>query len=278
MPFFHNEPVENWDAKVHMTLSKTASTKEGFLTKTSSSFLSDSIRNSIRSGGLMEFMKHSARPTQLHTMYDLHINEYKQELQCFMWQQSVFYTMAYFGSHAWNLRWFTITPDKISSIPDRQDPENGRMSYPKFTEIFVDEKRLIISIPNPHEGQRSFVLMAPSKDIFDKVVSWFDKYIVNTKHTSDIMSSVTEESVESEESGFEDADNHKDLIDFPSDGSNIEILFWFVLFPLSFAMHYTLPDVRQLNSHGEMKITSSKRIIHAFGSSLMCLIWLVIGR
>jgi hypothetical protein len=278
MPFFHNEPAENWDAKVRMTLSKTASTKEGFDTKSSSSFLSDSIRNSIRNGGLMEFMKHSARPTELHTMYDIYVNEYKQKLQCFMWQQSVFYTLAYFGSHAWNLRWFTITPENISSIPDRQDAENGRMSYPKFAEIFVDEKRLIISIPNPHEGQRDFVLMAPSKEIFDKVVTWFDKYMVNTKNNALGTSTMIDVSDELYEPGFEDADNHESLIEFPSDGSAAEMLFWFLLFPLRFAMHYTLPDVRQLDSHGEMKIRSSKRIMHAFGSTFMCLMWLIIGR
>jgi hypothetical protein len=277
MPYFHNEPVENWDAKVHMALSKTASTKEGFGSKSSSSFITESIRNSIRSGGMMEFMKHSSRPTNHHAMYDLHVNEYKQELQCFLWQQSVFYTMAFFGSHAWNLRWFTITPDRISSIPDRQDAENGRMSYPHFTEIVVDEKRLIISIPNPHDGERDFVLMAPSKDVFDKVVTWFDKYMVNMKMKGLANSTLTETSEETDPD-FEDADNHEDLIDFPSDASDIEIVFWFLLYPLRFAMHYTLPDVRQLDSHGDMKISSNKRIMHAFASTFMCLVWLVIGR
>jgi hypothetical protein len=277
MPYFHNEPIENWDAKVHMTLSKTASTKEGFGSKSSSSFLSESIRNSIRSGGMMEFMKHSSRPTNLHTMYDLHVNEYKGEMQCFLWQQSVFYTMAFFGSHAWNLRWFTITPDRITSIPDRQDAENGRMTYPMFTEMFIDEKRLIISIPNPHEGEREFVLMAPSKYIFDKVVTWLDKYMVNMKEKGLANSTVTETG-EEDDPNFEDADNHEDLIDFPSDASDVEIVFWLLLFPLRFAMHYTLPDVRHLDSHGGMKISSNKRIVHAFASTFMCLVWLVIGR
>jgi hypothetical protein len=58
-------------------------------------------------------------------MYDMHVNEYKQELQCFLWQQSVFYTMAFFGSHAWSLKWFMITPDRISNIPDRQMQKMG---------------------------------------------------------------------------------------------------------------------------------------------------------
>ena len=185
--------------------------------------------------------------------------------------------MAYFGSHAWSLRWFTITPEKITSIPDRQDAENGRMMYPKFTEIFVDSKRLIINIPNPREGERDFTLMAPSKEIFDKAVSWFDKYMMSATRTTCEVSSEIEESATADPS-FEDADNHENLIDFPSDGSNLQIVFWLVLYPLRLVMHCTLPDVRQLNSHGEMKITANRRILHAFGSTIMCLVWLVIGR
>jgi hypothetical protein len=166
---------------------------------------------------------------------------------------------------------------KISSIPDRQDAENGRMILPKFTEIFVDEKRLLINIPNPHEGQSDFTLMAPSKLIFEKVVAWFDKYMTTAKKTTLEVSTVAEESYDSDEN-FDDADNHEDLIDFPSDGSDVQIVLWFLLYPLRFVMHYTLPDVRQLDSNGEMKIAANKRVLHAFGSTFMCLVWLIIGR
>lgn len=151
------------------------------------------------------------------------------------------------------------------------------MTYPNFTDNFVDEKRLIIIIPYSHEGERDFILMAPSKDVFDKVVTWFDKYMVNMKKKGLTNSTVTETSEEADPD-FEDADNHGDLIDFPSDASDIEIVFWFLLHPLRFAMHYTLPDVRQLDSHGDTKILSNKRIMHAFASTFMCLVWLVIGR
>ncbi|KAL3801224.1 hypothetical protein HJC23_012624 [Cyclotella cryptica] len=275
MPFFHNEPVENFDAKVTMTLSRTASQKEGFNIR-SSSFLSESIRSSIRRRGIMEFMKHSARPTELHTLYDLHVNEYKQEVQCFLWQQSVFYTMAYFGSNAWHLRWFTIMLDKVSSIPDRQDPENGRLVYPKFTEIFVDEKRLIINLPNPKEGKKDFTLMAPSKEIFEKVVSALGKYMAHSKKDAEEVPVEIEESTTTDPD-FEDADAHEELIDFPCDGSLGEIIFWVILYPLRFLMHHTLPDVRQLDSHGELKITTDNRILHAFLSTFMCLVWLIVG-
>ena len=168
------------------------------------------------------------------------------------------------------LRWFTITPDKVTSVPDRQDSENGRMVYPKFTEIQIDEKRLIINMPNPTEGERDFTVMAPSKEIFDKVVSYLDLYM-----TTPLNQSVLEEIKEIEEDpNFEDSDNHEDLIDFPSNGSNSEIVFFFLLFPLRFLMHYTLPDVRKLDSRGN----PTGRITHAFGATIMCLVWLIIGR
>jgi Ca2+/Na+ antiporter len=72
---------------------------------------------------------------------------------------------------------------------------------------------------------------------------------------------------------FEGADIHQELIEFPSEGSNLEVFFWFCLFPLRFLMHYTLPDVRSLDEQGEPTATIGK----AFFSTFMCLVWLVIG-
>lgn len=63
-----------------------------------------------------------------------------------------------------------MSPEAISSVPDRGDPNQHRLRYPRFNAIEIDEKRLIIKINNPVEGKRDFTLMAPSKPIFDKVV------------------------------------------------------------------------------------------------------------
>lgn len=82
--------------------------------------------------------------------------------------------MSYFGSNAWHLRWFTISPEKVTSVPDRGDPDEHRMRYPHFKTIEVDEKRLIINIVNPVEGKRDYTVMAPSKPIFDKVIDAFE--------------------------------------------------------------------------------------------------------
>ena len=64
---------------------------------------------------------------------------------------------------------------------------------------------------------------------------------------------------------------HEELIDFPAGGSKIEIVFWLLLSPLKYLMHYTLPDTR--HSQGEMK----EQVNHAFKATLMCLVWLVAG-
>lgn len=72
---------------------------------------------------------------------------------------------------------------------------------------------------------------------------------------------------------FEGADIHEDLIEFPVEGSNLEIFFWFILFPIRFLMHFTMPDVRSLDEDGQPTATIGK----AYFSTCMCLIWLIIG-
>lgn len=143
---------------------------------------------------------------------------------------------------------------------------------------------MLIKIPNPVEEKRDFMLMAPTKEIFQKVLVSLGKYM-NAQ-------SGVEEPIEDEPEGFEDADvrvpflaffewneadlclqAHEELIDFPADGTNTAIIFWLLLYPLRFLMHYTLPDVRHLDSHGEMK----DGVGRAYMATFMCLVWLVIG-
>ena len=105
--------------------------------------------------------------------------------------------------------------------------------------------------------------MAPSKSIFEKVVHQLEIYMQD--HCND------EDDVEHDNYG--DSDNHVDLIEFPSDSSKLERFFWIVLSPLRFAMHFTVPDVRQLNEAGDPM--TSKRV--AFLATFMCLVWLIMG-
>ena len=73
--------------------------------------------------------------------------------------------------------------------------------------------------------------------------------------------------------GVEEADAHVDLIEFPANAGAFELLIWIFLFPLRWIMHWTLPDVRHMDSHGDSETTISM----AFFSTFMCLVWLVIG-
>jgi hypothetical protein len=118
--------------------------------------------------------------------------------------------------------------------------------------------------------------MAPSKAVFTQIVQAFESHM--DAHTSvrgiDAASDPTTDSTPTELStDFDDSDEHVDLIEFPSDGSNIGIAIWLFLFPLRFLMHYTMPDVRQLDRNGNPMST----IGYAYLATLSCLVWLIMG-
>jgi Ca2+/Na+ antiporter len=115
--------------------------------------------------------------------------------------------------------------------------------------------------------------MAPSKAIFDIVVTRFEECMkLHTTERHANGSTATDEEEEEEEE-HDDADAHVDLIEFPTDGSNSEIFFWMILSPLRFLMHYTVPDVRQLDRNGDP--TASIGV--AYFATFMCLLWLIAG-
>mmetsp|Transcript_10960 Transcript_10960/g.30285 ORF Transcript_10960/g.30285 Transcript_10960/m.30285 type:complete len:642 (-) Transcript_10960:85-2010(-) len=225
-------------------------------------FLAMSLRD-------LDLMKRSERPTDFHAMHDVGFNAMSSEYSCFMWQQSIFYNRAYFGSKAWHLRWFSISPEAIVSVPDRTDPEKHTLKYPRFHEIEIDEDHLLIKIINPDPSGRAYTLMAPSKPIFDQVVVKFEAFMEHdtSKDTADQL-----QSAEASDD-FENADPHVGLIEFPTDASNVAIVFWVLLFPFRFLLHCTVPDVRVLDQNGNP--TGSIGI--AGVACMMCLVWLIIG-
>jgi len=172
-------------------------------------------------------------------------NEGAHEIGCFLWQRSIFYTKAYFGSHAFHLRWFTITHQRIVSVPDRQEPDKHAIVYPLFHEIHVDNRRLIINIIHPTEGRRDFTLMAPSKAIFDAVVQGLEEYMNETRPLR--MQGMTELDdgiqVDATSTAAEkrdiDADPHVDLIELPRNATKTELAFWLSVYPPSstYALH-----------------------------------------
>lgn len=191
----------------------------------------------------------------------------------------------------------------MTSVPNRQDPDEHRMVYPRFTHLHVDNERLIIKMVNPIPNKRDcefqrnrhrhfqrlacnslylflqkVTVMAPSRKIFDVVLEKLTQYMkwhTSVRPDTVIASERDFPYLDQSETDFnyDDADPHVDLIEFPSDGSSVEILLWIILSPLRVIMHYTLPDVRQLNRNGDL----TTGIRTAFFSTFMCLLWLIIG-
>ena len=196
------------------------------------------------------------------------------EMRCYLWERSIFYSRAKANSHAFDLRWFTITPQRISSVPDRNFPTKHVTVYPLFEEIHVDVKRLIIQLVNPAEGKRDFIFIAPSLAIFDAVIQAFDKYVSATNSLRDMGVTTFEEDDISELSQRDkNADPHEELIGCPANATLLGNVLWGATFPLRLIMHYTLPDVRQLDHNG----LPTASIWVAYTSTVMSLIWLLGG-
>lgn len=246
------EPVGNWKsveyfmpaistAGVAVASSVESEVSSGSLRRGS---LANSIRSSFFSMSnnvLKSLVKVSERPSEFHDLHDVQINEYKNQISCFLFQRSIFYNKAYFGANAWQLRWFTISEQKISSVPDSCDPDNHRMKYPHFKAIDIDENHLIIRIVNPVEGKRDFYLMAPSKPIFDKVIEKMEIFmdrncVVDLGEAKDD----DDDDDDLDEAEFEGAQSYESLIEYHGDSSNLETIFFFLLFPLRFLMHFTV--------------------------------------
>ena len=241
--------------------------------------LSAAINKSFKFIKANHLLSRDEYPAEINEFYELTTNDgMHKELRCFMWQRSIFYTKAYFGSHAFHLRWFTITPNRIVSVPNRQEPEKHIIVYPLFDEIQIDADRLIINLVHPVEGRRDFTLMAPSKAIFDAVIIGLEEYM---KATRPLRLQGMKELDEGEEddpdnlmtSAVFDADEHVELIDLPPNASKFELALWYSVIPLRYIMHYTLPDVRHLDHHGQIQ----KSVSYAYLSSICSLTWLIIG-
>ena len=193
-----------------------------------------------------------------------------------MWQHSYFYNKSRFATHGWHLRWFTFTATQMMSIPNRSHAERYNVTYPLFHEVHVDESRLIIQIVSPTKSKRSFYFMAPSHEILEKVVKKMDEIIGTEENQTKIKALLESQEPEKEENPEEKEEgfvHFESLLDFPAMGTNTEIILFLVLFPLRFLMHWTIPDVRVLDSHGN----PVGNLGTAFLAIVSCLIWLIVG-
>jgi len=279
-----DEPAGNWESvEYYMPAISSPDDADGSMRSTDNlmenlkrASLANSLRASIFSmdnNVLKSLVKVSERPSEMNSLHDVYTNDFKNEISCFLFQRSIFYDKAYFGRNAWQLRWFTISPEKVSSVPDSCDPDHHRLRYPRFRAIEIDEKHLIIKIVNPVEGKRDYFFMAPSKPIFDKVIKSMELFMEYncTANAEEIKAAQLNDELEDVE--FEDSEGYKSLIEYQMDSSNFETIFFFLLFPLRFLMHFTIPDVRMLNEKGEPTATIGK----AYLSTLSCLLWLIVG-
>jgi len=279
-----DEPAGNWESvEYYMPAISSPDDADGSMRSTDNlmenlkrASLANSLRASIFSmdnNVLKSLVKVSERPSEMNSLHDVYTNDFKNEISCFLFQRSIFYNKAYFGRNAWQLRWFTISPEKVSSVPDSCDPDHHRLRYPRFRAIEIDEKHLIIKIVNPVEGKRDYFFMAPSKPIFDKVIKSMELFMEYncTANAEEIKAAQLNDELEDVE--FEDSEGYKSLIEYQMDSSNFETIFFFLLFPLRFLMHFTIPDVRMLNEKGEPTATIGK----AYLSTLSCLLWLIVG-
>eukprot|EP00535_Pseudo-nitzschia_heimii_P009047 CAMPEP_0197191504 /NCGR_PEP_ID=MMETSP1423-20130617/23527_1 /TAXON_ID=476441 /ORGANISM="Pseudo-nitzschia heimii, Strain UNC1101" /LENGTH=361 /DNA_ID=CAMNT_0042644161 /DNA_START=44 /DNA_END=1126 /DNA_ORIENTATION=+ len=275
-----DEPVGNWKSVEYFMPGVSTEDSIGLSSISENSMIgrrgsmADSIRSlSMDNKILKSLLKVSQRPSEMNALYNIHINDFKQEMSCFLFQRSIFYNKAYFGSKAWELRWFTISRELISSVPDCWDPHNHRLRYPRFKAIEVDEKRLIMKILNPVEGKRDYFLMAPSKAIFENAIQKMELFMeFNCNASAEEIQEAVAGDADDDES-FDGAEGYESLIEHQMDSSSFETICFFLLFPFRLLMHLTVPDVRMLDENGEPTATIGK----AFLSTLSCLIWLIVG-
>ena len=194
-------------------------------------------------------------------------------MSCFMWQRSFFYNQARFAMHGWHLRWFSMMHDQVYSVPDRTDFDRHKLKYPPFTEIVIDQQRLVIKIINPESTkQRDFYLLAPSSQVFQRVVAKLSEIMEVRRSGCGNNDGLI---VSSSEHGLESHDDcdFQSLIEFPVGTSNLTIIFYFLLLPFRALIHWTVPDVRTMDEHGN----PNSSLFSASVAVCMCLVWLIVG-
>lgn len=159
-----SEPASNWAAvslylpNESLVVESTDGDGVDDMAKAASSGLGGTKPASMgytRSSILKDFFQNTEAPSKTHDLYEVKHNEFTNNLECFLWQKSFFYTKAYFGNHAWHLRWFNFSADYISSVPDRQNSQEHKMVYCNFNKIIIDENRLIIELVNSNSDRRN---------------------------------------------------------------------------------------------------------------------------
>jgi len=215
--------------------------------------LAASIRNSLPQS-IRQLIFAEVRPSDIHNLEEMEIEE--ESLTCFLWVQSRFYTVSKSSVNAWQLRWFTFSDDEFTSYPDKSSWESKEKTYPPVTGIFVDEEKCLMKIELA--GGKKLIINAPNSSILTAVEEKCLKIISSTKTVPvDEMSMEEEEEVES-------------LIAWPEGGSLLSQLVHVIFFPMKFALHLTIPDVRVSPASKPLPIGT------AFFASFMSVTWFTV--
>ena len=86
-------------------------------------------------------MSREEYPAEINQVFELSSDG--NEIGCFLWQRSIFYSKALFGSHAFHLRWFIITPQRICSSPGKNAPRETNAIITNFIGHFIASPRQI---------------------------------------------------------------------------------------------------------------------------------------
>lgn len=113
--------------------------------------------------------------------------------------------------------------------------------------------------------------MAPSRRIFLAVLEKLEDYMEfnATLGPDDVKAAI----IPADDGDFDGSEEYTSLIEFPVDGNLFQVVVFVFLFPVRFFMHFSIPDVRQLDSEGN----ATKDISMAMLATCMCLVWLVMG-
>lgn len=204
-----------------------------------------------------------------------------------MWQRSYFYSNARRATNGWHLRWFTINLDDgtMYSVPNRYNGQKFIMKYPAFVQIEIDIKRQIIRIIHPSESsssaitsdKNSFYLLATSNEVMAAMVDKLEELMeIHEQKLEQIKSSTATSATGDDELLHEFEGNSgefESLVEYPEHGSMVQKFFFVFLYPYLFLLHYTIPDVRQLDQYG--KPTAS--ILFGTFAAFMCLFWMIIA-
>jgi Ca2+/Na+ antiporter len=177
----------------------------------------------------------SKKPSQMHALEEIEINEENGDASCFLWQQSQFYTKARVDLNAWHLRWFTFNDAFIESVPNRRDFNLHRIRYGALSDLQIDSDHLVMKFNCSSPEGRDFVLMAPCRKVFEVAVKACEHMMTNQE---DLAVSASFESTSIIDHFGCEAEEVRSLVQFPDSGASALLVgIHVILLPVKALVH-----------------------------------------